>query len=71
MITHQSYGKHPGSRESAPRGKTASTAPSAVKSCNASTRASGNATQPAVPVVGERQTWMKMHDPAFLRASVG
>jgi hypothetical protein len=35
----------------------------AEKSCSASTRGSGIATQPAVPVVGERQTWMKMHAP--------
>jgi len=52
-------------------GRMAITAPPEANSCRASTRCSGSATQPAVPVVGERQTWMKMQEPACALRSVG
>ena len=45
------YGRHPWSRSSAPRGRTASTRRRRRNPASASTCGSGNATQPAVPVV--------------------
>ena len=64
-------GRQAAKRPSACCGRIAITAPAAANYCRASTRGSGIETQPAVPVVGERQTWMKMQEPARARPSVG
>jgi hypothetical protein len=54
-IAGKDLGRQSGNRSSACSGKTARTARTLENSCSASTRDSGNPTQPAVPLVGACQ----------------